>query len=160
MKKLFRIIDQILEMICFGSIAGFTFLIFLQVFCRYVLKSPLHWQEEICLYLFYIVVLAGSAQAIKNYEHVSVDFVSQRLSKRQQIMLRIVVSILVTLCCIYITSSGYLYTTNVGNRRSGELRILMKYVYSLFPVFGSIMSIYSVKNLVENCIQYFRKEEI
>lgn len=160
MKKIFEVIDKILEWICFLSIAGFTALVFLQVVFRYVLKNPLHWQEEICLYLLYMVVLSGAVRAVKNSEHISVDFINQRLNERQQLLLRIITSVFILICCLFITYSGFLYATSVGNRRSGELRVLMKYVYSLFPVLGGLMSLYAVRNIVESSVRFFKKEDV
>lgn len=158
MKKFFSILDQLLEWASSLAIASFTLLIFLQVICRYALHAPLHWQEEVCQYLFYMVVLFGSIRAIGAGAHISVDFVSQRLSPRGRTLLKIIVSALMLVCCLYITYSGYLYCTSVGNRRSSELRILMKYIYALFPAAGALMSVCSLREVVRAVRQYREKE--
>ena len=159
MKRFSMIIDQMMEWLCFISISGFTFLVFLQIICRHILKNPLHWQEEVCMYLFFITVLAGSIRAVKNSEHISVNFINQRLNEKQQLLLKIIVSVFILVCCLFLTYSGYRYATSVGNRRSGELRIMMKYIYSMFPVLGILMSIYSVRNIAENCKNFFNKRD-
>lgn len=158
MKKIIAFLDQLMEWACFISIAGFTFLIFLQVVFRYVFKSPLNWQEEVSLYLFYIVIMMGAVMAIRNSAHISVDFITMRMSEQNRLLLKVVISILVFVCCLYITYSGYLYCTSVGARRSGELRILMKYVYALFPVSGTLMCIYTVRGIWEAGMEYYRKK--
>ena len=157
MKKMFSILDKLMEWVAFVSIAGFTFLVFLQVVCRYVLNSPLHWQEEICVYLLYLVVLSGAIQAVKNGSHISVDFISQKISPQKQQLLKMITYSLVFVCCLFLTYSGALYCTSVGNRRSSELRIMMKYIYTLLPVAGMLMSIYSLREAVRAGRRFFHR---
>ena len=157
MKTFFSILDKLMEWISFLSIGGFTALVFLQVVFRFVFKSPIHWQEEVCLYLLYLVVLSGAILAIRRGAHISVDFVSQRLNPHQQTLLKIVIYSFVLICCIFITYSGFLYCTSVGDRRSSELRIMMKYIYMMFPIAGILMSVYSLREVLDACRSYFKK---
>ena len=157
MKKLFSLFDKFMEWISFISIFGFTFLVFLQVVCRYVLKNPLHWQEEVCVYLLYLVVLSGAIQAVKSGAHISVDFISQRISPRNLQLLKAATYSLVFICCLFLTFSGALYCISVGNRRSGELRIMMKYIYAMIPIAGALMSVYALREAIQFCRKFLCK---
>ena len=105
----------------------------------------------------YLVVLSGAIQAIRTGAHISVDFVTQRLSERQRWLLKAVTYTLILVCCLFITYSGYQYCTSVGNRRSSELRLQMKYIYAMFPMAGSLMTVYSLREVVQAWKRYFQK---
>ena len=54
----------------------------LEVVMRYFLHSPTSWTFEVSRYLLLVLVWLGTAGALQNDSHISVDFVTERLPKR------------------------------------------------------------------------------
>lgn len=53
-----------------------------QVLFRYVLEIPVPWTEELARVLFVVAMLLGMAIAIREREHIVVDFLLLKLSPR------------------------------------------------------------------------------
>lgn len=62
----------------------------LSVFCRYVLKMPLSWTEEVVLLCMVWVVFLGASMATKHKEHIVIDILltvfPQRLVRAMEIL--------------------------------------------------------------------------
>ena len=56
--------------------------ILLGVAFRYVLEAPLPWSEELAKLLMVWIVFLGASAGIQRGEHVTIDFVLQRLSAK------------------------------------------------------------------------------
>ena len=58
----------------------FTVLSFGQVIARYAFGHPITWTEEVCRYLFVWVVFVGAGVAERSRAHITLDFLTSRLS--------------------------------------------------------------------------------
>jgi TRAP-type C4-dicarboxylate transport system permease small subunit len=59
-----------------------TALVFLQVICRYVLKSQLIWTEEVARYLMLWMAFTGTSCVIKKWDNIYVDFFINLLKQK------------------------------------------------------------------------------
>ena len=75
---IFNFTNNIIVILSFGLI----FLIFLSVFYRYALNSPLIWANDMSIFIFIWLSFLGMSSAVKLKEHVAFDFVSQIISKK------------------------------------------------------------------------------
>jgi TRAP-type C4-dicarboxylate transport system permease small subunit len=71
-----------------------------QVLFRYVLKIPVPWTEELARILFILSMFLGIAIAIREKEHIVVNFLFKKLNPRAQAVGHIVfdAAILILLC--------------------------------------------------------------
>lgn len=148
MKKLYHIANMILEGLAGFSTICFTGLVFAQIVARKVFDSPFHWQEEVCLYFFILLILCGTILSMRNKGHICVDIIEDHLKPKARLVLDVINEVLTLACCAYYTYAGYMLFANIGNRLSGELRIPMKYVYIVLPISGIFLCLYSVISLV------------
>ena len=160
MGKLYNIMNKALEIVAGFSTISFTILVFAQVVARYVFDSPFHWQEEVCLYFFILLILCGTILAMRNKGHISVDLIDDLLSEKAKKIMDVIRELLTLACCVYFTYAGYMLAANVGNRLSGELRIPMKYVYASLPVAGVFLCAYSIVSLVAYIKKLKTKEDV
>ena len=93
--KLCRIIAKILLAIGSTSLAAMMFLIMADVVLRYVLKNPLTGSYEIIEFMMTILVPFGIVFCAHKMEHVTVDIIFDLLSKRIQLFVNCISSLIV-----------------------------------------------------------------
>jgi TRAP-type C4-dicarboxylate transport system permease small subunit len=59
-----------------------TALVFLQVICRYIVKNPLVWTEEVARYLMVWMAFIGASCVIKKWDNIYVDFFINLLKQK------------------------------------------------------------------------------
>ena len=72
MKGLIKAADGLTAVILTLAAGTMIGAIFLQVFFRFVVQSPLYWTEELSRYSFVYVVFIGSAWAGKKHMHLRI----------------------------------------------------------------------------------------
>jgi TRAP-type C4-dicarboxylate transport system permease small subunit len=68
------------EHVCAALLAAMIVVVLLSVAFRYVLEAPLAWSEELAKLLMLWIVFLGASAGIQRGEHVTIDFLLQRLS--------------------------------------------------------------------------------
>lgn len=74
-----RLIERILDFITMAGFIGMLLATGMQVLFRYVLEIPLAWTEELARILFTTTMFLGMAMALREDEHIVVDFLFKRL---------------------------------------------------------------------------------
>lgn len=59
-------------------------LMFVQVICRYVLKIPLGWSEEILRYMYVATTFIGAAVATHERSHIEINVIEVLIEKKTQ----------------------------------------------------------------------------
>lgn len=83
-----------------------TLIVFVSVFWRYVLNSPLEWSDEITTYMFVFVVFLGAADVERQNAHIRLEFLIERLDQgKRRIVEMIILCISLFWCSIICWSS-------------------------------------------------------
>lgn len=137
---LFRAYDKILAGLV-AVIGGLSIvillLISLQVFSRYLAKSPVLWTTDASVMLMLGMGLPGAAWLLRNDEHVQIDVVVNYLSEKKKLFLNLITSVLGVLTCIAITVSGLWVTHDQytrGVKTVGDLQIPKFILVALIPL--------------------------
>jgi len=115
-----QVFDRTLDIV---ATAGFTAMLvatLLQVLFRYVLELPLAWTEEAARVLFVLSMFFGIAIAIREQEHVVVDFLFNRLPPRGRMLLGLTFEVIVVLILAVIARG-----TLVLTRQNWDSQLLM-----------------------------------
>lgn len=98
--KLVRVLDKSLVAIAMVGFIGMLLSTGGQVLFRYVLKIPVPWTEELARILFILSMFLGIAIAIREKEHIVVNFLFKKLGIRAQAIGHILfdAAILILLC--------------------------------------------------------------
>ncbi|WP_370458075.1 TRAP transporter small permease [Thalassobacillus sp. CUG 92003] len=146
--KMDYLIGKMLELTTAIFLAISVIITFVQVVFRYVLEQPLSWSQEALMISFLYSILFGSALAIKNREHLSVDLF-ENMSKELDRILKAVEFIVVGV--VIVTLFYYGYELVRDNFRSGQiigiLPINKGYVYLAVPLSALFMFYYHVKKV-------------
>ena len=74
-----RRIDDWTDAMMAGLGASLVVIVLIAVFCRYVLNQSLSWSDEVVRYLFVWFTLFGGAVALREREHIRVEYFVEKL---------------------------------------------------------------------------------
>lgn len=131
--------------------AGLTAVVFLQVLTRFVFHLPFIWSEEVARFLFFWVVLLGSAMSVRTRRHFVIDVTlgrTERWGRRGRTLARVVPDLFVFGFCVFllVQSAGYVETGLL--RTATNSRLNMAVVYAAIPVFAALSIVYAAANIV------------
>lgn len=124
--------------------------IFLQVFFRFVVQSPLYWTEELSRYSFVYVVFIGAAWAGKNHMHLGVDYFTSKLPGAFMKGLRVILDCLILAFSAVIVAAGALVVPVNLKQSSPALHIPMGAVYAAIPIGFGLLFVYYLEHLIHD----------
>lgn len=131
--------------------AGLTAVVALQVLTRFVLHIPFIWSEEVARFLFFWVVLLGSAMSVRTRRHFVIDVTMGRPApgaRWGRRLLRVIPDLCVIGFCLFLLVQGIDYVEVGLLRTATNSRLNMALVYAAIPVFAALSIVYSLGNLL------------
>ncbi len=153
MKKLIEKMHISLKWILIILLAVMVIDVSWQVFSRYVLQRSSSITEELATFLLIWVGLLGAAYAYREKSHLGIDLISHKLSSKGKFYSESIVLIVVILVSSFVFIFGGLrlvYITFTLNQLSPAMRINMGYIYSVVPITGILIILYSLYFASEN----------
>jgi len=153
---IFYRINKILEWFMIIIFALLVLDVLFQVFSRYILGTSFTWTEEFARFSLIWMTILGAAYLNAKREHLSMDFLYEKLSianKRKASILIEVFIFLFALIVMVVGGLNLVYTTLHLEQLSGTLRIPLGYVYAVMPFSGFLImcfSIYHISNIYSN----------
>ncbi|MEC5423331.1 TRAP transporter small permease subunit [Virgibacillus sp. C22-A2] len=148
MAKIDSLLGKLLEIITTICLSATVFITLLQVVFRYVIQQPLSWSQEVLMISFVYSILFGSALAIKNSEHLTVDLY-ENVSKLFSIVLKTLEFIVVGTMIVVLLYYGYILV--MDNFKSGQIigifPVKKAYVYLALPVSALFMLYFHIKKV-------------
>jgi TRAP-type C4-dicarboxylate transport system permease small subunit len=117
-----------------------------QVATRYILGSASSFTEEIARFLLIWIGLLGSAYAYRKNLHLAFDYLAHKLSRSVLRKLEVVIHLLIALFSFLVLVVGGSYLVQLTwelNQVSAAMQIRLAYVYSVLPISGVLIVIYS-----------------
>ncbi|MGC6429867.1 MAG: TRAP transporter small permease [Jejuia sp.] len=157
-KRIFDKTNRILEVFLISIFALLVIDVLFQVFSRYIIGTSFTWTEELARFSLIWMTVLGAAYLNAKREHLSMDFLYDKLSPNNQRKVSILIEILVflfALVVMFIGGSNLVYTTLHLEQLSGTLRIPLGYIYAILPFSGLLImcfSIYHISNIYKNKI--------
>jgi len=121
-----------------------------QVFSRYVLQNPSSFTDELARFLLIWLTLFGAAFLVGQKEHLAIEILSNKLNPKIQAIL-MNSSVLVFAFSVMVVGGLILVSTILElEQRSPNLQIPMGYVYLAIPLSGTLISYFSVMNIIHS----------
>ncbi|SHO57401.1 TRAP transporter small permease [Vibrio quintilis] len=155
MNKLIAIMNRVLSLFCISLSSILVACVIWQVFSRYVLNSPSTSTDEIARFLFIWVGLMGAAYTLGQKRHLAIDLLAMKLENQpgKQAALKLIINLIsavfTTVIMVYGGGALMLKTLATG-QISPALGIEMGIIYAAIPLSGCFMSIYLLKDLLDN----------
>ena len=155
---IFNKVTKFLEWFLITIFALLVLDVLFQVFSRYLLGTSFTWTEEFARFALIWMTILGASYLNAKREHLSMDFLYDKFSEKNQRKTSILIEVLVFLFALIVMVIGGLnlvYTTLHLEQLSGTLRIPLGYVYAILPFSGFLImcfSIYHITNIFTNKI--------
>lgn len=138
--------------------AALTVVVALQVIARFILHAPMIWSEEAARFLFFWLVLLGSAMGVRDRRHFVIDFTiggqPPQAGTKRRLLLDIVPDACVLAFSVFLLVHGILYTEVGLLRVATNSQVNMALVYAAIPAFAALSLLYSVSNIVLDCVRF------
>src|SRR5512147_498706 len=79
-----RFFSNIVEWVAASLMVALAVIVFVQVFNRFVLQTPLAWSEDLAMLLFQWVVFLGAALGVSRMRHFGIELLVRQLPERMR----------------------------------------------------------------------------
>lgn len=141
--KFFSWLDKFEIAVVTGLLGAMIVVVFLQVFCRFVIQGSLPWSEELARYLMIWTVFIGASIGAKEGAHIGVEALVAAFPpgiKRLSIMLAGGLNIVFCITIAYISFKVVAFLHGSG-QLSPAMRIPMYWAYLAIPVGVTLMGL-------------------
>ena len=145
MKTLNRIIDGALASI----LALMALAMAVNVFCRFVLKSPLSWADELSQSLMVWLTFIGAAAVLRDGTHYAFTYLDTVFSGKMKIIYEKVSQVLVLLAICLLLYWSIPVTLGIVSWSMPAMGISKVFVYGACPVGCILMLVYAVYGLIK-----------
>jgi len=124
-------------------------LVFLQVLCRYLLKAPLDWSEEMSTFAFAWMALLGASIGLRSDEHPRLDIFLKRfpgvLRKAAQLLVNLSILFMLLVLLIY----GIKLMMAMRMQSTAALGYSVAFVYAVLPFSAAIMLVHVLAQTID-----------
>lgn len=159
LKRFWRFIDYLPELVLGLTVLVTTVTIFAQVFFRYVLSRPIYWADEFAVLVFAWMIFTGTVVATKYNEHLSVDTFIRLLPKRFQTVLTIVTNVAIFMVIVLLFIEGVALTQKTIGLNYPAMEISRAFLYISIPVTAPLMGIYLLRTIIRDIRQLAGSEK-
>jgi len=122
-----------------------------QVFSRYILSNPSTLTEESSRFLLMWLGLLGGAYTFGQKKHLAIDILTPKLNDQNQNRLQILILFLTSFFSLILIIGGTGLSLNAFhlNQITPSLALPMGFIYSVVPISGLSILLYSIHFLLE-----------
>jgi len=131
-----------------GLVVALAVVVFLQVFNRFVLKTPLAWSEDLAMLLFQWVAFLGAAVGVKRMRHFGIELVVKRMSAKTRHRIEILIPWVMGFVALTLITEGYKLILFNKNRIYSSMDLSYIWTYSAIPVSGVLIIIFLIQQEV------------
>lgn len=143
-------IDVILSSACAVIFAAMVVIGTYQIVTRFIFRNPSTVSEELLTYSFTWMALLASAYVFGKRDHMRMGFMADKLGAGSQKMMNIFSELLIMLLSASVMVYGGVTIMDLTMTQStASLGIPMGVVYTIIPLSGVLILIYSVLNIID-----------
>jgi len=153
LKKFWRFLDYLPEVVLGATVLIMTVTIFAQVVFRYVFNSAIYWADEFAVLVFAWMIFSGTVVATKYNEHLSVDTFIRMLPKRFQIVVTITTNVAIFMVIVLLFIEGLALTQKTAGLNYPAMEISRAFLYISIPLTTPLMGIYLLRTIIRDLRQ-------
>ncbi|MEW4328831.1 TRAP transporter small permease [Rossellomorea marisflavi] len=147
--KMINQINTAIKYIVSTMLIFLTILVVLQVTTRFVINVPLAWTEEIAKYLMIYIVFFGSGLAMRNNQHIAIDFMVEILKGKSKVVLEKIILWICGIFSVFLIYFGSQLTFRVIEQSTPTLQYSMAWAYAAIPLGALLMLLNIIAALID-----------
>ena len=159
MKKFENILNKLEEYMAGLLVLLMTVLIFIQVFFRYILNSPLSWSEELARLCLVWLGFMGSVIALRKGEHIYIGNITKKLSLHKKLIYEIFSYVIIGIILIFLLIFGLDLVKEQYISTTPALEIYYAWFTIPVPLSACLMLIHICFSIYERIIQISKRGE-
>ena len=140
-----KLLDRLIEAACAVAVVALTVTVSLQVFNRFVLKTPLAWSEDLAMLLFQWVVFLGAALGVKRMRHFGIELVVRKFPERMRHWVEVLTPVVMAIVALVMIVQGWTILTFNRNRTYPTMDLTYTWAFLPIPLAGVLILIYLVQ---------------
>lgn len=142
-------IERLIRKFSLGLLSMLVVVVFLNVIMRYVFSESLIWANELSRFLMVWFALLMTSVLVNQDDHLNVDMLYDRFSREMKYRIQVGMTMLYTVLGLVWVNFGLQYVLEAGIRATAPaLGFQMFWVYSIVPISGALVSLFSIGRLV------------
>ncbi len=140
-----NLLDRVIEAVCALLMVVLTVTVFVQVFNRFVLQTPLAWSEDLAMLLYQWVVFVGAALGVKRLRHFGIELVVRQFPERWRHYVELATPVVMLLVAIVMIVQGYTLVSINQNRTFSTMDLSYIWAFLPIPLSGVLIIIYLIQ---------------
>ncbi|MEA1964423.1 MAG: TRAP transporter small permease [Candidatus Aerophobetes bacterium] len=153
----YRYLRRIVEIVVIFASAAMTFILIIQVFLRYVLKTSIPFSAELARYLMVWVVFLAAGLALKEDTHISIRVLVDKLPGRARSSFNLAAQILLLVFLVLLMIESIAVLPYQRMQIILSMGVSVVWFYLAIPVGCSIMILFLFPKMYEKIKKIFGK---
>ena len=146
LKKAF---DNLIEGACAILMVALAVVVFIQVFNRFVLQTPLAWSEDLAMLLYQWVVFVGAALGVKRMRHFGIELVVKQFPEGWRHRIELLTPLVMLGVAVVMIVQGYTLLMLNVNRTFATMDLSYTWAFLPIPLSGVLIIIYLIQVEIE-----------
>jgi TRAP-type C4-dicarboxylate transport system permease small subunit len=143
-----RLLGEGIEWVSAVLVVALTVVVFIQVFNRFVLKTPLAWSEDLAMLLFQWVAFLGAAIGVKRMRHFGIELVVRALPEGVRHRIELLVPLIMAIVGLTMLIQGWTLLTLNWNRTYSTMNLSYTWAFLPIPLSGALILLYLLQHEV------------
>ena len=144
-----KVFDNLIEGACAFLMVALAVLVFIQVFNRFVLQTPLAWSEDLAMLLYQWVVFVGAALGVKRMRHFGIELVVRQLPDRWRHRIELVSPLVMLVVAVVMIVQGWTMVGFNRNRTFATMDLSYTWAFLPIPLSGVLIIVYLIQLEIE-----------
>lgn len=142
MKKL---VDRLIEAVSAVMVVALAVIVFVQVFNRFVLQTPLAWSEDLAMLLFQWVVFLGAALGVSRMRHFGIELLVRQLPERMRHRVELLTPMVMAIVAAVMIIQGWAIMGINRNRTFSTMDLSYTWAFLPIPLSGVLILFYLIQ---------------
>ncbi len=143
-----KALGNIVEWVSAVLVVALTVVVFIQVFNRFVLKTPLAWSEDMAMLLFQWVAFLGAAVGVKRMRHFGIELVVKALPERIRHGVELLVPLIMAIVALAMITEGWKLLALNRMRIYSTMSLSYTWAFLPIPLSGALILLYLLQHEV------------
>lgn len=144
-----KILDNAVEGVSAVLVVALAVVVFIQVFNRFALKTPLAWSEDLAMLLFQWVAFLGAAIGVKRMRHFGIELVVKALPEKLRHGIELVMPLIMATVALTMIIQGWRLLSFNRTRVYSTMNLSYTWAFLPIPLSGLLMILYLIQHEVQ-----------